>query len=121
MDFATRDRYRHAVEAIARRSRFSEQNVARQALDLASAAAAEAGGRAAHVGYYLTDAGLPQLEQAAGAQAGLAEHIRRAARRCPLFLYLGAIGLITALLGGALLVEASGAGLPGWTLLPWAC
>jgi hypothetical protein len=38
-----------------------------------------------------------------------------------LFLYLGAIGLITALLGGALLVEASGAGLPGWTLLPWAC
>ncbi|MEN9427546.1 MAG: hypothetical protein RLZZ220_1895 [Pseudomonadota bacterium] len=118
MDFATRDRYRHAVEAIARRSRFSEQNVAHQALDLASAAAAEAGGRAAHVGYYLTDAGLPQLEQAAGAQAGLAEHIRRAARRCPLFLYLGAIGLITALLGGALLVEASGAGLPGWTLLP---
>jgi hypothetical protein len=44
MDFATRDRYRHAVEAIARRSRFSEQNVARQALDLASAAAAEAAG-----------------------------------------------------------------------------
>ena len=35
MDFATRDRYRHAVEAIARRSSCSEQDVADKAIYLA--------------------------------------------------------------------------------------
>ena len=33
MDFATRDHYRHAVEQIAKRSRLSEDEVARQAVD----------------------------------------------------------------------------------------
>ena len=32
MDFATRDRYRHAVEAIAKRSPLSECDVARKAV-----------------------------------------------------------------------------------------
>ena len=35
MDFATRDRYRHAVEAIAKRSPLSELEVARRAIRLA--------------------------------------------------------------------------------------
>ena len=40
MDFATRDRYRHEVEKMAKRSRLSEGEVARQAIHLA-----QAGGR----------------------------------------------------------------------------
>ena len=36
MDFATRDEYRHAVEQIAKRSRMSEDEVARQAVELAA-------------------------------------------------------------------------------------
>ena len=37
MDFATRDRYRHAVEDLARRGEMDEDEVTRQALALAAA------------------------------------------------------------------------------------
>src|SRR5512134_87680 len=60
MDVATRDRYRHAVEKIAKRSPLSEGEVARKAIQL-SGEASRAGGndRTAHVGFYLIDKGLP--------------------------------------------------------------
>ena len=59
MDFATRDRYRRVVEAIARRSTRSEDDVARAAIRLAR----DGTGRAAHVGYFLIDGGRRQLER----------------------------------------------------------
>ena len=67
MDFATRDRYRHVVEKIAKSSRLSEGEVARRAIQLTHEGAAKKGGddRAAHVGFYLIDKGLPQLERTA--------------------------------------------------------
>ncbi len=84
MDFATRDRYRHAVERIAKASRLSEGEVARKAIQLAHDGAASAmanagtpggagGDRAAHVGYYLIDKGVPQLERAAEVRLSIAE------------------------------------------------
>ena len=56
-DFATRDRYRHVIEDVARRSERSEIAVAREAIALAQAAAAQRSpdDRSAHVGYYLID------------------------------------------------------------------
>jgi len=66
MDFTTRDRYRHAVEGIARRSHLSEYAVARKAVQLAENEAADKPhDRAAHVGYYLVDRGRPALERVA--------------------------------------------------------
>ena len=64
----TRDRYRHAVEKIAKSSLQSEGEVARHAILLARKRAAEEGkdDRAAHVGFYLVDKGQPQLEQCSG-------------------------------------------------------
>ncbi|MGH8632545.1 MAG: cyclic beta 1-2 glucan synthetase, partial [Burkholderiales bacterium] len=64
MDFATRDRYRQVVERIAKASRLSESEVAHKAIQLAHEGAARKDGddRAAHVGFYLIDKGLPQLE-----------------------------------------------------------
>ena len=118
MDFATRDHYRHAVEDIAKKGRLNEREVARKAVDFAHAASA--GGRAAHVGYFLIAAGRPELEREAHVRAGSAERLRRLARRVPLLLYLGAIALITALLAGVLLNEALGAGWPAWAVLPLA-
>src|SRR3989304_1434090 len=44
MDFATRDRYRHVVEEIAKNSRYSEREVARRAIQLAREGAARKGG-----------------------------------------------------------------------------
>ena len=60
MDFATRDRYRHVIERIARRTGLPEDTVARKAIELASEIAVQegAGDRAAHVGFYLIDKGL---------------------------------------------------------------
>ncbi|TAN52970.1 MAG: cyclic beta 1-2 glucan synthetase, partial [Rhodospirillales bacterium] len=63
MDFATRDRYRHAVERIARKCRQSEETVAQLAIALAKANAGEdekgeTGNRLAHVGFYLIGNGL---------------------------------------------------------------
>src|SRR5262249_58514587 len=48
MDFATRDRYRHAVEDLARGSGRSEINVARHALTLARGRDRRAEGREPH-------------------------------------------------------------------------
>ena len=112
MDFATRDRYRHAVEKTAKASRLSEVEVARKAIQLAH----EGSARAAHVGYYLIDKGLPQLEQSAQVRWSAIETVRKMSRRFPLPLYLGTIALLTAIFTGNLLAKAHAGGLDGWIL-----
>ena len=57
MDAETRDRYRKVIEKIALATGREEQLVAHQTIDLAQAHAQSATARAAHVGYYLLDAG----------------------------------------------------------------
>jgi len=68
MDFQTRDRYRRAVEEIARRSGQAEDQVAQGAIDLASKAAREGVGheRRLHVGAYLIGEGRRELDRRAG-------------------------------------------------------
>jgi cellobiose phosphorylase len=119
MDFGTRDRYRHVVERIAKASHLSEIEVARKAIQLAHDGAARKSGddRAAHVGFYLIDKGLPQLERAAEARLLVSEALRRTGGRYPLFLYLGTILLITAILAAGLLAKAHASGVPGWALV----
>jgi cyclic beta-1,2-glucan synthetase len=62
MDFRTRDRYRHAVEAIARRSGRTEEEVARVALELARREPEPS--RRRHVGYFLVAEGREALFRA---------------------------------------------------------
>jgi len=96
MDFATRDRYRHAVEAIARRSRLTEYDVARKVVQLAeNQARLEPDIRATHVGYFLVDRGRPALEQAVDMRLSWAVVIDKLRRRIPLVCYLSLIGLVT--------------------------
>ncbi|NEV64420.1 glycoside hydrolase family 94 protein [Thiorhodococcus minor] len=125
MDFATRDRYRHVVERIARHGRLSETEVAREAIGIAQARAAlqhegsgqtqaDTDARAAHVGYYLVDRGRPQLERAAGGRRYRLESLLGQGHRSPLVLYLGGILLLTAGLSWGLLAQAEGA--PRWLL-----
>ena len=118
MDFATRDRYRHVVEKIAKRSRLSESEVARGAIALTHAGAAQHGGddRAAHVGFYLIDRGLPQLERRAAVRRSPAVVLQRLSRRCPVCAYLGTILLLTAILADTVLVQAQASGVRGWIL-----
>jgi len=118
MDFATRDRYRHVVENLAKSSRLSEGEVARKAVELAQdGAARNAGdGRAVHVGFYLIDKGLPRLERSAEVHVSALEALQRVGCRFPLLLYAGMILLITVILAGGLLTKAYAGGLPGWKL-----
>jgi cellobiose phosphorylase len=118
MDFFTRDRYRHSVEAIARHSPLSEAEVARQATALAAASAQSHGAdaRTAHVGYYLIDKGQPQLERVAQVRWPWRSLGERLVQRFPLAFYAGGIGLLTALATWGLVAEARALSLRGWPL-----
>jgi cyclic beta-1,2-glucan synthetase len=118
MDFATRDQYRHVVEKIAKSSRLSEMEVAHVAIRLAREAGGSGNGddRANHVGFYLIDKGLAELEGVAVAHLSFTEAIKRTIHRFPFFFYLGTIGLITAILTGCLFFEAHSHGLRGSSL-----
>ncbi|MFH0974873.1 MAG: glucoamylase family protein [Spirochaetota bacterium] len=119
MDFPTRDRYRHVVEKIAKHSTLSEIGVAREAIRLAKNSAAEENRsdcRAAHVGFYLIDKGLEQLERRTGTRFSVLETIQKAGRRFPLLLYLGFIILITVISTAGLLAKAYYNGLHGFPL-----
>ena len=118
MDFASRDCYRHAVEAVAKASGQPEAAVASRAIELALANATSLGeaNRTAHVGYYLIDHGRRELEHSTNARLSLAVQLRRGASRAPLFLYLGAITLLTLLLCGSLLAWVWLEGVADWAL-----
>ncbi|MFC3660831.1 GH36-type glycosyl hydrolase domain-containing protein [Luteimonas notoginsengisoli] len=109
MDFATRDRYRHVVERIARRGRREEPEVARAALGLAREAAVEPDGSAigAHVGWYLVDDGLPRLERALGLRRGPLASIRSGTGRIPLLAYILPMAAVVALFTTGLVQDAS--------------
>jgi cellobiose phosphorylase len=122
MDFATRDRYRHVVEALARRCARSEEAVALKAIDLAnaengSASASGANGQARHVGYYLINAnGRRELERALNAPSSPIQALRRAARRFPLTIYLGGMALLTGAATWLVVQAGVRLGIPPWAL-----
>ena len=124
MDFATRDSYRHAVEKIAKASDLPEIEIAAKAIQLAQEGMASTvggysntrGGRTSHVGYYLIDKGLLQLEHAAGVRLSITEAMQRAGRRLPLVVYLGTILLLMLIFSGSLLAQGHVGQLSGWML-----
>ncbi|HEY3197944.1 MAG TPA: hypothetical protein VGJ57_08010, partial [Nitrospirales bacterium] len=113
MDFATRDRYRHVVEKIAKHSALSEGDVARKAIHMAHEGAFRKGGddRSAHVGFYLIDKGLCRLEEAAEVRRSPFEALQGISSRSPLLLYLGSIMVLTMMFAGSLLTHAHGGGM----------
>ncbi len=118
MDFPTRDRYRHVVEKIAKRSNLSESEVARMAILLARKKSAQKAHQdhTTHIGYYLIDKGLPELEHLAKVGLSLHEIIARQCRRVPLLIYVGSIFLLTLISTFILLLTAHNGGLNGWLL-----
>jgi len=122
MDFLSRDRYRIAIDRLAKRSAYSEVAVARAAIGLAQveAAAKGAAARSAHVGYFLIDAGLSQLQDAVRLAVPLPRRLRQQARGKVLALYVGSILFLTAALGGALVWQAIIDGLDGAVLVALA-
>ncbi|MEO6927021.1 MAG: cyclic beta 1-2 glucan synthetase, partial [Rhodanobacter sp.] len=97
MNFATRDRYRHVVERIARQHRLPEIKVAEATIELCRAAPPTEPTPALprHVGFYLIDRGRPLLEQQLGVRPRLTERVRRAFDRAPVPIYLGLLMVLT--------------------------
>jgi cyclic beta-1,2-glucan synthetase len=112
MDFASRDRYRHVVEQLARRSRRDEVEVARAAVAAAEAASADpvSAPLARHVGYHLVDAGLPAFRASLGLRDRAAAW-REACGRRAFWLYLAPLLLGTAALAAPMLLRLRDAGL----------
>src|SRR5437588_1255050 len=119
MDFATRDRYRHVVETLARYGALSEIEVARNAAGLAQEAAQQKGreDRTAHVGFYLIDQALPRLERAIGARWRWKGFVERSIRKFPFIFYVGGISLFTILATSGFVRAAEARGVAEWQLV----
>jgi cellobiose phosphorylase len=115
MAFATRDRYRHVVEEVAKKSGLAESEVARLAIDLSGEGAAGTDGekRAGHVGFYLIDGGLPQLEARAGVRPSVVDIVRSTGRRFSLPLYLGSILSLALVFAAGMVAETASSGMRG--------
>ena len=118
MDFTTRDQYRHSVEKIAKYSSMPEDQVAQSAIQLAQESAESKGNRdrTAHVGFYLIDKGLKQLENLAKVKFSIPSVLRKLGSRIPLQIYTGSIILMTVIFSSGLLSKAYAPGLHGWWL-----
>ena len=121
MDFASRDRYRHVIEEVARAARLPEETVASHAIELARTGAdgATSDGRTGHVGYYLIDRGKAELERATRARRSFGSRLFHVAREYPLPPYLGSITLLTLFPAAGLLKAAHVGGMVDWALLPF--
>ena len=104
MDFASRDRYRHAIEEIARGAKADENAVTEQLLEMAAASTTPL---TQHIGFYLLDEGRAQLERQCQSQPKLRVRAIRWARAHSTGLYTGSIALGTALALGLLLSAAA--------------
>ncbi len=100
MDFPTRDRYRRAIEELARGTRFSEVEVTRRAVRKAREAEARPGeGPApADPGYYLISRGRAELEKELGYRVPVGQWLRRGWIRHATAGYIGSILLLTAVI-----------------------
>ena len=127
MNFATRDRYRHVVESIAKSSRLPEKEVAAKALEeamkcsgqTAQGTKEEITGRYCHIGYYLVDKGRKQTEQALNVHYSPMRRLARFFKRFSLTVYLFSIFLLTLVPAAGMWLIAYRYGMHN-TFLLWA-
>ncbi|HEX4440105.1 MAG TPA: glucoamylase family protein [Thermoanaerobaculia bacterium] len=98
MDFATRNRYRDAVEELAHGSKLAEEEVARRAVVRGKESGQPLGEVRADPGYYLISHGRREFERDLGYRGSLSQWLRRAWVRWATPGYLGTLGLLTVVL-----------------------
>jgi cyclic beta-1,2-glucan synthetase len=116
MDFVSRDRYRHAVEELAKRCPNCEIEVAEAAVSWArEALAAEPENSVkAHVGYFLVSGGRYDFERSLRYRPRLREVTYRGPLRFRGVMYWGSILLVTLLLAALAGWYAHAAGAAAW-------
>ncbi len=114
MDFATRDLYRHAVEDLARASRHSEIEIARRAVQRASAAETQ---REQDPGFFLIAEGRRAFERELGARVPPGRWAKRTFLDLATPGYLGTIVFVTSLILALPLLLESALGVPAAALV----
>ena len=122
MTFATRDRYRHVVERIAKRTPHTEVSIAQWAVALASTPGSETtdapASLRAHVGYFLIDKGVVELERRAGYSPTIGERVERTVHSRPNAVFLGGLAVLVLLTtSGVLMLVKPEARESLWLLL----
>jgi len=127
MDFATRDKYRHAIEELARGSDQPELEVARRVMAAAKRGAAEprsrddaTARRQQDPGYYLISKGRRAFEQELGCRVPISELLVRANAAAGILGYVGAIVVIGAFIMALPLLAVAEYGVGGWGLFLFA-
>ena len=120
MDFITRDRYRSAIEDLARRSHHTEIDVADAVVAKAAAMHDDRDSRAADLGFWLIGDGRSLFERDVGYRRPFLRRVlaRHADRALPIYagtLFVVVCGIIALLLGAA-----ADDGVPRWLLCLYA-
>ncbi|HEY1852365.1 MAG TPA: glucoamylase family protein [Candidatus Binataceae bacterium] len=120
MDFPTRDRYRHAIEELARGSGHSEIEVAQLSVAAAQRAAPVGPNREEVTvrreqdpGYYLISRGRREIEREIGFRPPLGERIVRANDTAEIPAYLATIFLVTAITVALIVLALRACGVGG--------
>ncbi len=116
MDFASRDRYRHAVEAMAEPTGEAQVRVALRAVESARQAAEAPGAdpRRTHVGYHLIGGGRREFEIDVASRRPPRVRFQRALHAHATLFYLGSIALLTAIGTAAAVAVVRAAAAPRW-------
>jgi cyclic beta-1,2-glucan synthetase len=124
MDFRTRDRYRQAIQDLARGSGRTELDVARRVMAAATRPAGEPRGddealraREHDPGYYLIAGGRRAFEKDIGFRVPVVDWLSRAGARAGLVGRVGAIALVSASILALPLLALTAYGVTGWPLL----
>ncbi|MFI5370586.1 MAG: glucoamylase family protein, partial [Candidatus Eisenbacteria bacterium] len=114
MEFTSRDRYRHAVEALADPTGEAQVRVALRAIESARQAAETSGvdSRFAHVGYHLIGNGRRELERDVAHHPPPRQRLNRLLLEHATPFYLGSIALLTGLGVAAAVAVARAASAP---------
>jgi len=127
MDFATRDRYRHAIEELARGSAHTELEVAQSAIAAARRAASEpvcgeeaAARRKREPGYYLIASGRRALETEIGFNVPFRQWLGRANTAAGIVGYLGIIAIVVVLITALPLIAVAKLGIGAGRLVELA-
>lgn len=97
LDFATRDRYRHVIETIAKNSQLSEVEVTEKTIELTKrpSIADKQYDRQKHVGYYLVDEGFDEIKDATQMRFNARQSLTSFMEKRPVFIYLLFISILT--------------------------
>src|SRR6185503_11630705 len=109
---------RHVIERLSRRTGVAELEIGRRVVELARHVDQSGTGKDVtnHVGYYLIDDGLPQLERLLAFHPRIGEQVVRLIRRHPTITYLGTIAVVSLLIVALLVVYVATAGATVWMM-----